>query len=121
MASQRMLIIKRDDSDFELTFKDIDSNPIDLTDGTVFFTVKRNKKDTDENAIIKKHITTFEDPTLGICTLSLSSSDTDILPGDYWFDVQLKDKLGRISSTYAGRMLVKQDITIRTDIDTELS
>lgn len=114
--ANRMEIIKRDDSDFQLTFKDIDGNAIDLTNGVVFFTVKKVKIDTDVNAIIKKEITTFDDASSGIALLSLTAEETDISAGDYWFDIQLKDSNGKITSSSAGRFLVMQDITIRTDL-----
>lgn len=115
MAERIMRVIRGDDSDFELTFTDVDGEVIDLTGGTVFFTVKDNKGDTDAEAVITTEIDTFEAPETGICTLSLSSTETDITTGDYWYDIQLKDSLGRISSTYAGKFIVSKDITLRTD------
>lgn len=111
---RRMDIVKRDDSDFELTFTDVDGNVINLTNCTVFFTVKRNKTDADANAVISKEITEFEEPTTGIALLQLASSETNIPARSYYFDIQLKDAAGKIMSTYAGRFVVSQDITIRT-------
>ena len=113
--SLRMDIIKRDDSDFELTFTDVDGEIIDLTDGVVFFTVKKNVTDADDDAILQKEIDYFEHPATGVCTFSLTPTDTDILPGDYYFDIQLKNKSNRISSSAVGKFIVKQDITVRTD------
>ena len=60
-----MEVIRRDDCDFELTFKDVDGNVINLTGSTVFFTVKRHVDDDDDDAVISKTITSFEDPTSG--------------------------------------------------------
>jgi hypothetical protein len=109
-----MEIVKRDDSDFELTFTDVDGAIIDLTDCTVFFTVKKYKDDDDEDALIAKEITSFEHPTTGVVILALTHDETDMAAGDYWFDLQLKNKNGQISSSSAGRFIVTQDITIRT-------
>lgn len=114
MANRRMEVVKRDDTDFELTFEDVDGDPINLIGATVFFTVKRNKDDTDANAVIRKEITEFEEPTDGIALLQLTDEDTDISPRTYFFDIQLKDASNKITSTYAGRFIVHQDITIRT-------
>ena len=111
-----MEIIRGDDADFELTFKDIDGNPIDLTGATVFFTVKRHKTDSDTSAVLKKEITTFTLPLTGVALLELTDTETDLTPGSYYFDVQLKDTIGKITSSYSGRLLVFQDITTRTDI-----
>lgn len=116
-----LTVIRRDDSDFELTFTDVDGNIIDLTDGTVFFTAKKRKSDLDDDAIIEKEIFDFDHPTTGICILSLTSSETDITPGNYWYDIQFKDKGDKISSTFAGKLVVKQDITIRKEIDNDIS
>lgn len=107
-------VIKRDDVDFELSFTDVDGNPINLTGSTVFFTVKKNKTDVDNDAVIKKEITSFDDPTSGVALLELSKSDTDISPRSYYFDVQIKDSGGKISSSSVGRFIVSQDVTIRT-------
>ena len=110
-----MSVVKRDDTDFELTFEDIDGNPINLTGATVFFTVKVNKTDAEDDAVLKKEITEFEDPTSGIALLQLSKTETDLIPKSYYFDIQLVDSTGKVASTYAGRFLVDQDITIRTE------
>lgn len=115
MAERIMRVIRGDDSDFELTFTDVDGNAINLTDGVVFFTVKNNKNDTDAEAVITKEIDDFDTPLTGVCVLTLTSSDTDVTAGDYWFDIQFKDSLGRISSSYAGKFIVSRDITVRTN------
>jgi len=121
MARPRGEINKRDNSNFEITIVDEDGNAINLTDGTVFFTVKKKPTDTDEEAIIKKDITAFDDPTSGVCLLNLTPEDTNISPGVYWFDIQFKDATDGITSSSAGKFLVRQDITIRTTLDNELS
>lgn len=112
-----MNIIKGDDCDFELTFKDVDGNVIDITDATVFFTVKKKLTDSDDDAVIKKEITDFADPTSGIAILTLTDTDTEISARSYYFDIQLKDNLGKITSTQAGKLIVSQDVTERTAID----
>lgn len=112
--SMRMSVIKRDDCFFELTFKDVDGNAIDLTDCAVFFTVKKNEVDSDDDALIKKEITYFAEPTEGITTLQLDKDDTNLDPGYYHFDIQLRDDADQISSTEKGFFIVSQDITIRT-------
>lgn len=119
MADRRMEVIKKDNADFEFTFKDVDGELINLTGSTVFFTVKRNKNDLDDDALIKKDITDFTGMSLGTVLLELSSSDTDMLAGSYFFDVQVKYPNNKIASSEAGRFIVKQDITNRTTIDND--
>lgn len=108
-------IIRGDDEQFELTFTDIDGNPIDLTDGTVFFTVKESLSDDDDSALITQEITTFAAPETGVARLVLDSDQTDIPEGRYFYDVQFKDSLGTISSTIRDKFYVKKDITLRTN------
>lgn len=110
-----MEIIRGDDSDFELTFTDVDGNPIDLTGGTVFLTVKRSLSDPDEDALLQKEFIDFDDPTGGITVIHLENSETDLPRGDYYFDIQLKDASSKIESTYVGKFIVKRDVTLRTD------
>lgn len=106
-------IIRGDDEQFELTFTDIDGDPIDLTDGTVFFTVKKSLSDDDDEALITKEITEFAAPTTGVARLVLSKTQTDIPEGRYFYDVQFKDSANMISSTIRDKFYVKKDVTLR--------
>lgn len=110
-----MKIIRRDDTDFEICFRDKDGNPVDITGGTVFFTVKKNLFDTDNEAVIKKEITVFQDPTDGIAILQLTKNDTDIVARDYFYDIQLvlNDK---VTSSDRGEFVVRQDVTVRNSV-----
>lgn len=110
-----MEVIKRDDCDFELVFTDRDGEPVDITGGTVFFTVKKNLYDSDNEAVIKKEITNFESPSEGKAILQLSRDDTDIVARDYYYDVQLvlDDK---VTSSDRGEFIVRHDVTIRNSV-----
>jgi len=70
-----------------ITFKDADGNAIDITGGTVTFTVKA--PGANANAI-QKIVTTFSDPTHGKCDVTLDTTDTSQLwEGRYFYDVKL--------------------------------
>lgn len=97
-----------------LTFKDSSKDAIDITSYTVFFTVKTNKTDSDDNALIKKTITSHTDATNGITTLTLTDSDTDLAIGTHYYDIQIKDGSGNIITLTDGEFEIKQDITTRT-------
>jgi len=114
-----MNIIKRDDEFFELTFKTIDGDPVDLTDGTVYFTVKKRKTDADEDALISKEITEFYDATGGIAVLELTNEETDIGTGLYYFDIQFVDSRDKVMSMPSSVFTVSQDITVRKTIEIE--
>ncbi len=111
----KIRIIKRDDITFDCEFKN-GCSAIDLTGSTLFFTVKTlaNADKPDTTAVISKTITNHYDPTNGKTRISLTSTDTDVPAGNYWYDIQLKDSAGRISSCEKGQIEVLQDITRRT-------
>ena len=98
----------------QLTFKDSDGNAIDITNYTVFFTLKNNKSDSDDDAIIKKDVTSHSDPTNGITTITLSAAETDDLLGSYWYDIQYKTGAGVIKTVVIGTYIFEEDVTIRT-------
>lgn len=111
----RVEIIRRDHSRLEVTLTDIDDNPIDLTDGTLFFTVKKRESDPDSQAVIKKQFTEFDDPTNGITEIILTPDETNIPPGNYYYDVQFISQEGITSSARRGFLLVVPDITERVN------
>ncbi len=112
----KIRIIKRDDITFDCEFKN-GCVAVDLTGTTLFFTVKTlaNADNPDaSSAIISKTITSHYDPTNGRTRIELTSIDTDVPAGNYWYDIQLKDSAGKISSSEKGQIEVLQDITRRT-------
>lgn len=108
-------VIRGDTHTINLTISSSGSR-VDLTGYTVFFTVNAEKNPaSDTSAVIQKNITSHTDPTEGQTTISLSSSDTaSVTPGSYWYDIQLKDGDGNITSFAKDRFLVVSDITRRT-------
>jgi hypothetical protein len=76
------------DTPLVVTLKDSDGDPINITDYTFLFTVKKRLKDEDVDAIIKKVVTTHTSPTLGITTILITEEDTEDLSGKYLYDLQ---------------------------------
>ena len=107
-------IIRRDDVNLNLAIKDGDGNAKNITGYTVFFTVKRNQNDPDADALIAKEIIAHTNAVAGLTTVALSSTDTDIEEGDYFYDFQLVDGSGSVSSSAKDTFTVENDITIRT-------
>lgn len=108
-------IYRGDDVSWDLIFKDSEGVPIDITGYTFFFTVKENKADTDDEALITKTVDTHTDPTNGETEINLSSTLTNITPGLFWYDIQQKDNIGKIKTLVVGRIRVHEDITNRTE------
>lgn len=115
MSDKRFQIIRGDDVSLDITFTDQNGDPVDLTDTTVFFTVKRKLSETDEEAIITKEITSHTNPTNGETNVSLSKEDTDQKLGDYFWDLQLIDEDGKITSSKFGQLQIVPDVTLRED------
>lgn len=91
-------------------------NDVDITGWKVYFTVKENKDDADENAKIKKDIIEHTDPTHGKTEIVLTNEDTDKLnPTTNYYDVQVKKPDGKIKTYVSGEIDVLEDITRRTD------
>lgn len=97
-------IVRRDDVTLE-----VDTTGLS---GTLFITVKREqdlKTDDDNAAVIAKSTSITGDTT----NLVLSSTDTDVAPGKYVYDLQIVDG-GASSSTEYDEFIVVQDVTVRT-------
>lgn len=98
-----------------LTFKDADGTAIDITGWTVSFTVRKKIPVkaivTDVDAIIAKVITTHITPISGLSTFTLSKTDTNIDPGTYFYDIQVKNVAGEVSTITSGKFIVEYDIT----------
>ncbi len=79
----------------------------DITDWTIYFTVKENMEDSDINAKITKAITSHTSPTAGKTTLSLTSSDTN-LDGSYYYEISYLDDESNQDVTQSGRITFKK-------------
>lgn len=113
-SSPTIEIIRGDDVSLNLHFKDSSGADIDITGYKVYFTVKRKLNDSDTLALIKVDVTSHSAPITGNTVVSLVNATTDDLPeGTYYYDLQLKDTEGLISSTKRGVFDVVEDVTKR--------
>lgn len=106
-------IIKGTDNSIKIKFTEA-GQEVNITGYTILFTVKKQcdiNKD-DDFALISKEITVHSDPTHGESTLNLSSTDTDIDEGIYYWDLRLiKD--GVITQTQRDNLEITSGITKR--------
>lgn len=104
-------IVKEDTKTIPLEFY-TDSGKTDITDWTVFFTMKEKITDTDAAAKISKTITTHVDPLNGYTEIPLTSVDTTQTPGNYVYDIQVKYS-GEIKTILTGTITILRGVTIR--------
>jgi hypothetical protein len=89
-----------------------ESGKVDITDWTVFFTMKEKITDLDAAAKISKTITVHVDPTNGYTEIPLTSADTTQTPGNYIYDVQVKYD-GEIKTILTGSITILSGVTNR--------
>jgi hypothetical protein len=114
MASTDLSIYRGDDKTWNLNFTDANGSPIDLTNSVIYFTVKKKTGDLDASAYIAKDITSHSQATGGISAITITDTDSDIAVGTYYYDIQLVDSVGIVTTITTGNFLVLRDITIRT-------
>lgn len=112
-------IIRWDDVNLSVTFKDSNGDAINITWYTVFLTVKNKwdlqiKNDTDSNAIISVEQTIHSDPTNWKTTISIPRADTKKDVWVYFADLQLKDASDKITSTQKFEFEILPEVTQRT-------
>ena len=112
MANNIITINRGDTYSRTINIKDSDGVLIDATDWTIYFTVRKNVADSsvasDTNSIIHK---TIAGDASGAHTLTLTSTETNISPRSYYYDIQIKKSDDTISSSTAGSFVVNGDIT----------
>lgn len=107
-------VIRGDTRTVNLTFLQSDgSTAVDLTGGTVYFTVQDSSDPADDTTKLKfqKTATSFTDATHGKHTFTLTHANTNIDPGVYWYDAQFVDSVGSYLSSYRGKFIVQSDTT----------
>jgi len=96
-----------------LEFQVDDITPQSIVGWTIFFTLKKNKNDTDAQAIISKDVTSHLDPTNGITSITVTATETNTLLGPYYYDIQYKDADANIITIIKGTITFIVDITRR--------
>lgn len=94
-------VFRGDDFNKIIAFED-NGNPKDITGCIVFFTLKKSKSDSDEDAVIRHNKTVHEDPTNGLTTFGFTAVECNALVGAYFYDIQYLDKSGQVKTCFDG-------------------
>lgn len=115
MANSEITINRGDTYTRNINLKDSAGDAIDASGWTIYFTVRKAFADisvsSDADALITK---TVAGDVSGIQTLTLTSTQTNINPGSYLYDIQIKKSDDTISSSSAGSFVINGDITRAT-------
>ena len=106
-------VIRGDTRTVNLTFLDSDgTTPLNLTGGTVYFTVNSSSDPADDTGkLFQKSATSFTSATTGEHTFTLTHADTNQTPATYWYDAQFVDSVGNYLSSYRGKFIIQSDVT----------
>ncbi len=106
-------------NDLDVTFELTDSNdvPVDLTGGTLWFTVREKipatsiKTDTDAIISIEQTGVAIISASSGRTIFSVTNIQNDINPKTYLYDIKFKNALGRIKTVKVDDYIVEGDIS----------
>jgi len=87
---------------------------VDITGATVFFTVKNKPSDTDNDAVLKKDVTSLTNPTGGNTIITLTATDCASLLGNYLYSIKIKMATGEFYTLAEGNVVFRKEITERT-------
>lgn len=113
MAVEENLTITRGDYiKWKLTLKDENDAVYNITDWTIYFTLKTSLKLPDLGATLQKTITSHSDAVNGETIIELLNTETDDLNiGTYYYDIQVKTKASKIYTVKKGTFTVTYDVT----------
>jgi len=109
MECKNLELYCKQTKNYELLFKE-NGLGVDITDWTVYMTVKTNASDSDAIAKIDKKVTTHTDAPNGKTIIELSSTDTDLDAGNYYYDIAYKDDDSNEGVLFQGRLRIIEPI-----------
>lgn len=106
-------VIRGDTRTVNLTFLESDGRkPLNLTGGTVYFTVNSSSDPSDDTGVaFQKSATSFTSALTGQHTFTLTPTNTNIDANTYWYDAEFIDSTGAKTSSFRGKFIVQSDIT----------
>lgn len=103
-----LTITQGDEKAYNLAFSAA-GNPIDITGATVKMTVKRSH--SEEAIAIQKVVTSHSDPTEGKTIITLTSTNTNIPLGSYYYDIQVSGGPFSKKTILKGRLIITWQVT----------
>jgi len=104
-----LTLTRKSTKTYQITFKE-NGVSIDITGWTVYFTIKSSMEDTDAQAKLAKTITTFANAASGIALIPLTTSDTNITAGNYWYSMDYKDADDNEGIVVTGKIKIEEPV-----------
>ncbi len=95
----------------EITVKQPDGSPQDLTSYSFLLTVNSVKNPPDDTTQLFQVVGTIIDAPNGVVEFAPNSTQANQTPGKYYFDIQAITPTGRKHTISAGIYRFKQDVT----------
>ncbi len=108
-----LILRAKNTNTINLLVRDEEEQGVDITESTVFFTVKVTTSTTDANASLKKDVTSHTFPTSGETDITLTSTDTSSLLGNYIYSIKIKLSTGKIYTLTEGTITFQQELATR--------
>jgi len=87
-------------------------DPISLSGCALVMTVASSKNPIDDGSeLFEVNGVIDADPTTGIVSFTPTTSNTNLAPGKYYYDIQLTDSLSNIRTIIKSELKIIQDIT----------
>lgn len=101
-----------------ITVKDSEWTAIDITWATIYFIIRDSNNpdslnDDDTGVKLKKDITSHTDASNWITSIAFTSTDTDIEPDEYYWEIQVSFSNNDIYSSATGTVTVENDLNKR--------
>ena len=94
-----------------VTVRDTDGEIVNITDYTFLLTVNSNKAPSGTSGQVMQVAGVITNAAGGTVVFSPTAQQADILPGKYYYDVQMTDSDGMILTILFGAYIIRQDIT----------
>jgi hypothetical protein len=111
MANTDLEFVRGDDWDMLITVSD-ESGATSISGYTFWCSLKEKSTDSYENSVLTSSVINHFAPNLGKTLISFPKEKTSLLtPKSYYYDVQYKDRDGKVSTPVIGKLKVVIDIT----------
>lgn len=106
-------IMRGDTNIIPLSFTNAEGEYIDITDWTIYFTMKDSEAKLDSQAALFKDVISHISALYGQSQIELLPQETFNLLGSYLYDIQVKTNEEKVYTILFGTITVNPDITRR--------